>query len=117
MDLKQWMMTFVPWSSKTFGPGMRTEGLLKHIAKEMDEVRKNPSDVTEWIDIAILALDGAWRASFYSDYGKAEPVRWNRLEFVAGLVTNKFFCKSIDVMFHRTYKRNDDESQPVEHEQ
>lgn len=50
------------WSTQNFGPGRRTEGVLDHIAKEMDEVRADPTDLEEWIDIAILALDGAWRA-------------------------------------------------------
>ncbi|MDC8456904.1 dATP/dGTP pyrophosphohydrolase domain-containing protein [Marinobacter sp. DS40M6] len=50
------------FSERTFGPGVRTRGLLDHISKEVTEVYKNPSDVTEWIDIVLLALDGAWRA-------------------------------------------------------
>lgn len=49
------------WSRQTFGPGRRTEGLLAHIAEELEEVRANPDDITEWADIVILALDGAWR--------------------------------------------------------
>jgi hypothetical protein len=49
------------WSEKTFGPGDRTEGVVDHIRKELDEVLATPSEVTEWIDIIILALDGAWR--------------------------------------------------------
>ena len=51
------------WSEKTFGPGLRTEGILKHIESEISEVRENPTDPMEWIDIAILALDGAWRCA------------------------------------------------------
>lgn len=50
------------WSEKTFGPGPRTEGVLKHIEKEIAEVRAAPSDMDEWLDIVMLALDGAWRA-------------------------------------------------------
>lgn len=49
------------WSEKTFGPGNRVNGVLSHIRKELKEVEADPSDVTEWIDIAILAFDGAWR--------------------------------------------------------
>lgn len=49
------------WSLETFGPGFRTEGVVKHIEKELDEIRANPMDAVEWIDVAILALDGAWR--------------------------------------------------------
>jgi hypothetical protein len=50
------------FSLKTFGPGARTEGVLAHIRKELDEVAANPGDLSEWADVVILALDGAWRA-------------------------------------------------------
>ena len=50
------------WSGRTFGPGRRTVGLCKHIAKELKEIEAEPLDVVEWIDVVILALDGAWRA-------------------------------------------------------
>lgn len=50
------------WSRKTFGPGERTAGVLDHIAKEIEEVRAAPDDITEWADLLILAFDGAWRA-------------------------------------------------------
>lgn len=49
------------FSLETFGPGMRTQGLIDHISKELVEVAKDPSDIMEYIDIAILAFDGAWR--------------------------------------------------------
>jgi hypothetical protein len=49
------------WSRETFGPAKRTEGVLNHIKKELKEVRAKPDDLDEWIDIIILALDGAWR--------------------------------------------------------
>lgn len=47
------------WSSNTFGPGDRHEGVRDHILKEIDEAVSDPS---EWVDVIILALDGAWRA-------------------------------------------------------
>ncbi len=49
-------------SLKNFGPGERTAGVLAHIRKELDEVAAAPGDITEWIDIVILAFDGAMRA-------------------------------------------------------
>lgn len=51
----------IKWSKEAFGETKRTEGILKHINKEVDEVRENPEDLIEWIDIVILALDGYWR--------------------------------------------------------
>jgi len=49
------------WSEKTFGPGRRTRGLCEHIRKELAEIEQAPADLTEWVDVIILALDGAWR--------------------------------------------------------
>lgn len=50
------------WSRATFGPGPRPAGTIAHIRKELAEIEANPTDVVEWVDVAILALDGAWRA-------------------------------------------------------
>lgn len=50
------------WSERTFGPGTRTKGVVEHIRKELKEIEADPSDIEEWIDVVILALDGAWRA-------------------------------------------------------
>lgn len=52
------------FSERTFGPGERTDGVLDHITKEIAEVRAKPHDLTEWIDLVLLALDGAWRHGF-----------------------------------------------------
>lgn len=49
------------WSRATFGPGRRTKGVIDHIRKELVEIEDDPDDWTEWIDVVILALDGAWR--------------------------------------------------------
>jgi hypothetical protein len=49
------------WSAKTFGPGPRTAGVCDHIRKELREIEADPTDLCEWIDVVILALDGAWR--------------------------------------------------------
>ena len=50
------------WSERTFGPGPRPEGVCDHIRKELREIEQSPVDLEEWIDVVILALDGAWRA-------------------------------------------------------
>lgn len=52
------------FSLRTFGPGARVDGVLDHIEKELQEVRENPTDLEEWIDVVMLALDGAWRAGY-----------------------------------------------------
>ncbi|CAM5574986.1 hypothetical protein MAUB1S_09664 [Mycolicibacterium aubagnense] len=52
------------WSAKTFGPGPRTKGVLDHIRKELTEIEADPADLKEWVDVIILAFDGAWRAGW-----------------------------------------------------
>lgn len=50
------------FSEQTFGPGQRTAGVLDHIRRELREIEAEPADLGEWIDVVLLALDGAWRA-------------------------------------------------------
>lgn len=52
------------WSLKTFGPGSRTMGVIDHIRKELAEIEADPQDIREWVDVIILAFDGAWRAGW-----------------------------------------------------
>lgn len=55
------------FSERAFGPGRcgapdhRELGVIDHIRKELDEIAREPLSVEEWIDVAILAFDGAWR--------------------------------------------------------
>lgn len=54
-------------SLKTFGPldgGQKVQGILKHIEKEVEEIRKDPKDLEEYIDVMILAMDAAYRSGF-----------------------------------------------------
>ena len=62
MNLIEYLTRQKHFSVKVFGPGTRLNGILDHIRKEMVEVETTPSDVKEWIDIVILAFDGAMRA-------------------------------------------------------
>lgn len=55
------------FSLKTFGPGPRTKGVLDHIRKELAEIEADPADIMEWVDVIILAFDGAWRAGWEPD--------------------------------------------------
>lgn len=50
------------FSLKTFGPGARVDGVADHITKELVEVKDSGGDLKEWIDVVILALDGALRS-------------------------------------------------------
>ncbi len=60
--LREVLANQMDWSRRTFGSGRRTIGITKHIEKECNEVRENPDDLSEWVDIMILAMDGYWRA-------------------------------------------------------
>ena len=51
----------IQWSKNTFGPALRTLGILDHIRKELKEIEAEPHDLSEWIDVVILAMDGFWR--------------------------------------------------------
>ena len=50
------------FSGSAFGPGARTAAIIDHIKKELKEVAAAPRDLTEWVDLILLALDGAWRS-------------------------------------------------------
>lgn len=52
------------FSERTFGPGDRTEGVCDHIAKELVEIKESNGRLDEWVDVVLLALDGAWRSGY-----------------------------------------------------
>lgn len=51
------------WSEETFGPGDRYDRVVKHIRKELKEIEAQPDDLEEWVDVVLLAMDGAWRSA------------------------------------------------------
>lgn len=57
------------FSAKTFGPGDRAAGVRDHIRKELDEIQAEPvgKRLEEWIDVILLACDGAWRDGHTSE--------------------------------------------------
>lgn len=62
MTLAEYVEAHKIWSERTFGDGSRHMGITKHLEKEIVEIRENPTDLMEWIDVMILAIDGYWRA-------------------------------------------------------
>jgi hypothetical protein len=73
------------FSLRTFGPGERDAGICDHVRKELDEIARAPGDLSEWIDVAILAFDGALRRGFspeeiavalFEKQGKNEARKW-----------------------------------------
>jgi hypothetical protein len=67
LNFEHYVQHHMDWSFRTFGPGRNDEGLRKHIAKELKEIEADPTDLLEWIDIIILAIDGAWRAGYTAE--------------------------------------------------
>lgn len=61
-DLIAHLYRQIRFSEKTFGPGPRLSGLLDHINKELHEIEQAPDDLDEWVDLVLLAMDGAWRS-------------------------------------------------------
>lgn len=35
--------------------------MIEHIRKELTEIEQNPTDLSEWVDVIVLAMDGFWR--------------------------------------------------------
>lgn len=73
-DLRAHLARQIEWSGRTFGPGSRAAGVVDHIRKELREIEAAPDDLEEWIDVVILALDGAWRAGYSPDEVVAQLV-------------------------------------------
>ena len=67
VDFKAHLKRQREWSEKTFGPGSRLHGVTDHIRKELTEVIASGGSLKEWVDVAILALDGAWRSGASPD--------------------------------------------------
>ena len=64
MNLFHFINKQIRWSANTFGRTPRLKGILTHIRKEVQEIEEKPADLSEWIDVMILAIDGAWRQGF-----------------------------------------------------
>ena len=60
-DLETYCARQIEWSRETFGPALRTKGIIDHITKELREIAADPHDLSEWVDVVILAMDGFWR--------------------------------------------------------
>jgi hypothetical protein len=61
MTMANYLRRHWKWGQKTFGPGERTKGVIAHIRKELNEIEAEPYDLSEWIDVVILSIDGYLR--------------------------------------------------------
>jgi len=71
-DLVQHLRRQAEFSARTFGPGQRTQGVCNHIRKELIEVETDAAQgrdtLPEWVDVILLALDGAWRSGHSAEH-------------------------------------------------
>lgn len=79
-------------SQAKFGVGERTDSITKKIEHELSEVKADPYDLAEWIDIIILATDG------YCRHGGSPD------SFIRDLHAK------LDIVAQRTYQRKDDDT-------
>lgn len=61
-QMKKLLIDQREFSVSTFGPAPRLEGVHDHLAKEIEEVKREPDDITEWADCLLLSFDGTMRA-------------------------------------------------------
>ena len=50
-------------AQRAFGPRVDVARNIAHIRKELREIEHEPDSLEEWMDVALLAFDGALRAS------------------------------------------------------
>ncbi|WP_186078713.1 dATP/dGTP pyrophosphohydrolase domain-containing protein [Burkholderia gladioli] len=66
-DMHAFLARQQAFSTRTFGPGTRTGMVCDHIRKELIEVEVSQGDLGEWVDVILLALDGALRTGATPD--------------------------------------------------
>ncbi|WP_227271225.1 dATP/dGTP pyrophosphohydrolase domain-containing protein [Roseobacter weihaiensis] len=61
LDLLTVIEHHITFSLETFGPGERLAGTLDHLRGELVEIEADPHDCEEWVDVILLAIQGAAR--------------------------------------------------------
>ena len=79
MDLRQHLIRQMAFSHATFGHGVRTKGVIKHIKKELVEVEESNGSSQEWVDVVILALDGLSRQLMFCNGKRADPQQVSKI--------------------------------------
>ncbi len=67
MNIRSFLSELHEFSQKTFGPRQRVAGVIDHIHKELVEIERKPSDITEWADLLLLSFNGALGAGHSPD--------------------------------------------------
>jgi hypothetical protein len=61
VDLAAFFDAKAAWARGTFGDHLTPSAILGHLRKELDEIERDPADLVEWVDLVLLAIDGAHR--------------------------------------------------------
>lgn len=77
-SIERFFQAKTAWSAETFGTDYPTEAIARHIELELVEIRENPSDLLEWIDVVMLGFEGYWRNGGASV--NLTPDLWRKLE-------------------------------------
>ena len=112
MTLEEYIETQINWSEQTFGPGLRQEGVIDHIHKEIEEIETAgniPEAAEEWVDVVILGLDGLWR-SIKNDSEYLHPL-------IIASIAQKMLQMKQEINKNRKWPdwRNAPEGQAIEH--
>lgn len=78
-DMRAFWNAQAEWSRATFGSDAERGplGPLKHLAKEVNEVIKDPTDLIEYADLLFLVCDATRRAGF--TYDQLIEASWSKL--------------------------------------
>lgn len=110
MDLKHHLLRQMAFSHANWGPGRRTDQIIKHIKKELVEIEESNGSVDEWVDVVLLALDGMTRQLYYGGDKRRCPDTVS--SSVCEIIKNKQTINE-----HRQWPdwRTADLTQPMEH--
>ena len=90
MNLKKHLIRQMAFSKATYGPGTRTNGVLDHIKKEVEEVRESGGSADEWVDLVILSLDGLTRQlSFCNHQSQRVETSANIAQVACNMIVGK----------------------------
>lgn len=63
-SLHDYLRAHNAWSARTFGTDRKPMSIIKHLRKELEELQQKPDDILEYVDIIILAADGAFLCQY-----------------------------------------------------
>lgn len=81
MNLTDYLTAQNAWSARTF-PNQTPLSTVRHVEKELVEIRKKPRDIIEWIDVATLSFSGAYIGHHKPDAVAAELGKQLQVHYV-----------------------------------